>query len=244
MASLNISRNIAVRASPSLKKNLQLYKSQLLRLETKHEQLLQKRQDINSRAFLVLDENRSTSSRPSRHTVASPSRRIGGGNTRTKALEATVQVDRTPQLKENRAGKSKDTQSVIEQPEGYHSDVNSLVSTATSILIESVELRLAFLRDIVSKLSTLYDEAPKLRTPPELGYQRYEEWVGSNQRLLELNAQLYDIEKLKFELKRKQSMARKVKKNKGEDAEHAGGYKHTQYTHLMYTHVIMATVAF
>ncbi len=218
--SISLTRN-QVRGSPSLKKTIQLYKSQLLRLEAKHEQLLQKRQNINSRAFVVLDENQSASSRPPRYTVASPSRRMSGIN-KAKKFEASVQVERTSQLKENRAEKSKDMQSIVEQPEGYQSDVNSLISTATNILIESVELRLSFLRDIIFKLNTLYDESPKIPIPPELGFKRYEEWVGSNQRLLELNAQLYDIEKLKFELKRKKSMARKVKRKKGEGSDQAG----------------------
>ena len=216
-SSISLSKSAVRTTTPSLKKTIQLYKSQLLRLETKHEQLLQKRASVSSRGFVILDENKTASSRPARHTVASPSRR--GGAPIVKAIEASVQVEITSQLKGTKTEKSKLQRTLVEQTEGYHhSDVNSLISTATSIVIESVELRLGFLRDILLKLNTLYHEAPKLPTPPELGYQRYEEWVGSNQRLLELNAQLYDIERLKFELKQKKSAAQKVKKSKvGED---------------------------
>ena len=60
------------RTVPSLKKTIQLYKAQLHRLEAKHDQLLLKRADLNSRAFVVGDENRQANksdSRPARHTV-------------------------------------------------------------------------------------------------------------------------------------------------------------------------------
>ena len=57
---------------------------------------------------------------------------------------------------------------------------------------------------------TLLREYPKSSTPQELSYTRYEEWLETNQRLFELNSQLYDLEKLKFEIKQKQTLARKA----------------------------------
>ena len=220
------------RTAPSLKKTIQLYKAQLHRLEAKHDQLLLKRADLNSKAFVVVDENKQAEkkdSHPARHTVGTLERRSRAASPEIKVIEASASVERSlgPSAKS----------SLVEQPESYHPDVNSLISTATTILIESLELRLGFLRSVLSKLDVLYQEAPKLPTPPELGYQRYEEWVGSNQRLLELNAQLYEIERLKFELKKKQSLARKAKKKSKPFVEEGGlmGEGHT-HTHPPTTH--------
>ena len=101
--------------------------------------------------------------------------------------------------------------SLIEESVMAHSsDVTSLVSTATNILIESMQLRLSYVQEVLNKLTLIQQENPKLPTPPELLFSRYEEWVQRNQRLIELNSQLYDLEKLKFELKEKRSKVQAV----------------------------------
>ena len=96
--------------------------------------------------------------------------------------------------------------SLIEETVLAHSsDITSLVSTATNILIESMQLRLSYVQEVLNKLTSIWQENSKLPAPPELLFSRYEEWVQRNQRLIELNSQLYDLEKLKFELKEKRS---------------------------------------
>lgn len=216
---------------PSLKKTMQLYKSVRHRLETKLEQLLTKREDLSSRAFVVLEESSSSHRHDVEVSVKEPQDSVRGTST-VPAIEVLVASEQegdragqrmSLQLKENSPeisnGKLLSPGGLVEQTETYHSDVMSLVSTATNILIESIQLRLNFIREALEKLDVLHRENPKLRTPPELAFLRYEEWLASNQRLFELNAQLYDIEKLKFELKHKQVMAKKVLKRskKGED---------------------------
>ena len=64
------------------------------------------------------------------------------------------------------------------------------------------------MQEALSKLSTLVKDCPKGVVPPELGFPRYEEWLETNQRLFELNSQLYDLEKLKFEIRHKKRQAR------------------------------------
>ena len=96
--------------------------------------------------------------------------------------------------------------SLIEETVLAHSsDITSLVNTATNILIESMQLRLSYVQEVLNKLTSIWQENSKLPAPPELLFSRYEEWVQRNQRLIELNSQLYDLEKLKFELKEKRS---------------------------------------
>ena len=46
--------------------------------------------------------------------------------------------------------------------------------------------------------------------PRDLRFSRYEEWLETNQRLFEMQSQLYDLEKLKFELKQKHVLARRA----------------------------------
>ena len=107
--------------------------------------------------------------------------------------------------------------SLIEESVMAHSsDVTSLVSTATNILIESMQLRLSYVQEVLNKLTSLQQENPKLPTPPELLFSRYEEWVQRNQRLIELNSQLYDLEKLKFELKEKRSKVHDIAARRGQ----------------------------
>ena len=86
--------------------------------------------------------------------------------------------------------------------------VSSLVSTATDVLLEILEMKLSFVQEALHKLSTLVKDNPKSLVPPELGFSRYEEWLETNQRLFELNSQLYDLEKLKFEIQHKKRQAR------------------------------------
>ena len=221
--------------NPSLKKTIQNYKSLQHRLETKLEQLLTKREDLNSRAFIVLEESSSSQ----RETIPDDPQASKQDTHAVPAVEilAASQQDgerssqgKTLQLKENSPENSNvkllSPGGLVEQTETYHSDVTSLVSTATNILIESIKLRLSFIREALEKLNALHRENPKLRTPAELAFLRYEEWLASNQRLFELNAQLYDIERLKFELKHKQVMAKKVLKRtkKGEDKTLTGEF--------------------
>ena len=147
-------------APPSLKKSIQAYKTVAQRLETKLEQLRVKQDEVEGRAFVVLDENT-------------------------------------------------DQQNLEESPESYPTDVSSLLSTATNILIETTQLKLTFVQESLTKLRRIHQETPKHATPPELLFSRYEEWLATNQRLFELNSQLYDLEKLKFELRQKHSVARR-----------------------------------
>ena len=65
------------------------------------------------------------------------------------------------------------------------------------------------MQEALHKLSTLMKDSPRGVAPPELGFSRYEEWLETNQRLFELNSQLYDLEKLKFEIRHKKKQARR-----------------------------------
>ena len=130
--------------------------------------------------------------------------RVGVGHTDAPASAVSIAVPPNTDLacEANREGMP----SLVEEGVMAHSsDVTSLVSTATKILIESMQLRLSYVQEVLSKLTAIQQENPKLPTPPELLFSRYEEWVGRNQRLIELNLQLYDLEKLKFELVEKRS---------------------------------------
>ena len=98
----------------------------------------------------------------------------------------------------------------LEEQDAYQTDVSSLVVTATDILIEILELKLTYVQEALRKLSALAHENRKIATPPELSFSHYEEWVDSNQRLFELNSQLYDLEKLKFEIRQRQIQARQA----------------------------------
>ena len=69
---------------------------------------------------------------------------------------------------------------------------------------------MAYVQEALKKLMALVRENRKIPTPPELMFSRYEDWVDSNQRLFELNSQLYDLEKLKFDIRQKQIQARKA----------------------------------
>lgn len=146
-------------APPSLKRNIQSFKSTAQKLQVKLEQLRLKKEDIRSRAFTLVEEPREEDRR-------------------------------------------------LEEQETYESDVSALVVTVTDTLIEILELKLEYVQEVLKKLMVLLRENRKIPTPPELMFSRYEDWVGSNQRLFELNSQLYDLEKLKFDIRKRQIQAR------------------------------------
>ena len=148
-------------APPSLKRNIQSFKSTAQKLQMKLEQLRLKKEDVRSTAFTVVE---------------------GSGEEDGK----------------------------LEEQETYQSDVSALVVTVTDTLIEILELKLAYVQEALKKLMALVRENRKIPTPPELMFSRYEDWVDSNQRLFELNSQLYDLEKLKFDIRQKQIQARKA----------------------------------
>ena len=131
-----------------------------------------------------------------------PARAAGPGEL-AKSLNPALVRERMPSLIE---------ESVL----AHSSDVTSLVSAATNILIESMQLRLSYVQEVLNKLMSIQQENPKLPTPPELLFSRYEEWVQRNQRVIELNSQLYDLEKLKFELKEKRSKVKSSGAPKGQ----------------------------
>ena len=186
----------------SLKKTIQAYKALSHRLKTKLEQLLQKREDLSSRAFVMVHEvpcgqqsvevDKATPTSVQSSNVASTT----PTNSQSAGLEiggATPALRTTPNTR-------------MEVAEDYHiGDVSSLASAVTNILIESMEIRLSYVMEAIQYLTTLYNDNPKQRTPAHLMLSRYEEWVDTNQRLFELNSRLYDLEKMKFDLQRQES---------------------------------------
>ena len=87
------------------------------------------------------------------------------------------------------------------------------MSTATDIIINALQIKLAYVRDMLESLSPLVKENPRQATPAELSFSRYEEWLESNQQLFEFNSQLYELENVKFDLKRKQQRVLNVPGN-------------------------------
>ena len=146
-------------APPSLKRNIQSFKTTAQKLQVKLDQLRLKKEDIRSSVFTLVEESREEDGR-------------------------------------------------LEEQETYQSDVSALVVTVTDTLIEILELKLEYVQGVLKKLMVLVRENRKIPTPPELMFSRYEDWVGSNQRLFELNSQLYDLEKLKFDIRKRQIQAR------------------------------------
>ena len=146
-------------APPSLKRNIQSFKTTAQKLQVKLDQLRLKKEDIRSSVFTLVEESREEDGK-------------------------------------------------LEEQETYQSDVSALVVTVTDTLIEILELKLEYVQGVLKKLMVLVRENRKIPTPPELMFSRYEDWVGSNQRLFELNSQLYDLEKLKFDIRKRQIQAR------------------------------------
>lgn len=181
-------------ASVSLKKTIQSYKAVAQQLEAKLDQLTQKKNEIESRGFVVLDEMSVEVKSTTKQTDLVEESRLA----RHTTTAVPLQQKNTPML-------------LVEDPETqYTSKVSSLVATATNILIESVTLRLSFVQEAIKNLTALYHENQKQMTPPELMFSRYEVWAQTNQKLFELNTQLYDLEKLKFDLKEKKRLAKKA----------------------------------
>lgn len=178
-------------AQTSLKKSIQTYKAISSRLKSKLEQLEQKRNELTGNAFIVVNKSAGGEDTPTPHPhydrevleleLETPSS--------SEIQPAPIQPSPRPRFKES----------------DYHnSDLSTLASTVTDILIESVEIRLSYVTETITFLTNLYHENPKQRTPPEFMFARYEEWVQTNQRLFELNSRLYDLEKVKFDLQRRE----------------------------------------
>lgn len=282
-------------ASVSLKKTLQQYKSLAQSLESKIQQLYIKREEIESRAFVVIDEMPRAAAPPQPRAISPPAAAtprqtqgnvdevlsslsqtivpLGADDKRVRhsrskspssppllsfmATVDAIDVEKdssavvvarrdggelddafvisgnsvgapvfssslnqsavTNRLKGDKRGGERIQSLVEERVMAHSSDITSLVSTATNILIESMQLRLTYVQEVINKLTAIQKENHKLPTPPELLFSRYEEWVQRNQRLIELNVQLYDLEKLKFELKEKRSKVQRLpRKQEGE----------------------------
>ena len=99
--------------------------------------------------------------------------------------------------------------------------VGSLVATATDILIKALQIKLAYVNDMLARLSPLVSDNPRQTTPPELSFSRYEEWLESNQQLFEFNSQLYELERVKFEMKQKQERVKQTRDGES-DADTVG----------------------
>ena len=216
----------------SLKKTLQSYKTLAKRLENKLEQLSLKKRELESKA----EESESTVRELGlQQTTLSP-RLLKQASATVTHLSIQVDIEggeTTPIITHpssppsHQAVDNADMQpSLRTKPEEtnlYHNDMTSLVATATSILLESVELRLSYVMERIQQLTILYQENPKQRTPPELMFYRYKEWVHTNQRLFELNSQLFDLEKIKFDVQRKKDLAKQpTKKFYREEVDFAG----------------------
>lgn len=199
----------------SLKKTIQGYKGLSQRLKTKLDQLMQKREELDSKAFVVVEEIPVAPSHVGNIQTAPLPKDDSGNSPAHHPLHAPLlSTSSSPgqHEEEETPPSSPDIQAVPSPPQSrltlasdyHHSDSSSLASTATNILIESVEIRLNYVTETINYLTTLYQENPKAKVPPELMLSRYEEWVQTNQRLFELNSRLYDLEKLKFDLQKRE----------------------------------------
>ena len=88
--------------------------------------------------------------------------------------------------------------------------MGSLVSTATDITTKALQIKLSYIHNKLEELAQLVTENPRQATPPELSFVRYEEWLETNQQLFEYNCQLFDLERVKFEVKKKQEAVRQA----------------------------------
>lgn len=107
--------------------------------------------------------------------------------------------------------------------------VGSLVATATDVLIKALQIKLAYINDVLERLSLLISDNPRQAPPTELSFSHYEEWLESNQQLFEFNSQLYELERVKFELKQKQERVKQTKESES-DAETVVGKFHSTLT--------------
>ena len=88
--------------------------------------------------------------------------------------------------------------------------MDSLVSTATNIVMKILQIKLTYIRNTLQELSVVQAENPRSATPPELSYAYYEEWLETNQQLFELNSQLFELERVKFDFRKRQEEVRKA----------------------------------
>ena len=154
---------------------------------------MKKKGTLEDRAFVVLDEKSVELSDVSQHDDEDGPRRIPGYLSIQGGEESTVIQERLGQGREY-----------------FHNDDTALVSQATGILMESIKIRLSYIDEAIGQLTILFRENPKMKVPLELTMARYDEWVRTNQRLFELNSQLYDLEKRKFTTGRKKVAARRA----------------------------------
>ena len=73
-------------------------------------------------------------------------------------------------------------------------------SRATQILIEILNLKLQFIDEKMSILEVLVIEDSHQNTPMELEISRFEDWVDTNQQFYDLDTQLFDTQKSKFDI--------------------------------------------
>ena len=73
-------------------------------------------------------------------------------------------------------------------------------SRATQILIDILNLKLQFIDEKMSILEVLVIEDSRQNTPMELEISRFEDWVDTNQQFYDLDTQLFDTQKSKFDI--------------------------------------------
>lgn len=196
----------------SLKKTIHAYKSISQKLKTKLNQLTQRKDELGSKAFIMVDEIAPGLGLAA--TAGSPDATTP--TTRPPAGSPPLLTPSSPDIQPSPAVK-------LEGNDYHHSTLSSLASTVTNICIESTEIRLAYVNEALNYLGSLYHDNPKQRTPPELMLSRYNEWVQTNQRLFELNSRLYDLEKIKFDIQRREREAAVQQSNQGrEEFDHTG----------------------
>lgn len=83
---------------------------------------------------------------------------------------------------------------------------NTSITNATQIHFEITDLKLKYVKERIVRLGELCSENPKSPTPDELSYDRYFDFVERNQRIVQLSLRLYDLEKLKYDLKQRNSI--------------------------------------
>lgn len=77
------------------------------------------------------------------------------------------------------------------------------ITNATQIHSEIADLKLRYVEARIERLAALCSENPKTPTPDDLSFDRYTDFVERNQRIVQLSVRLYDLEKLKYDLKQR-----------------------------------------
>ena len=180
------------RGPTSLKKTMQAYKAHCHKLNLKLDQLLKKKRDLEDSAYVLVDHNSIKMSDVSTENASD----------QTTPVPSPAKGASSPIMPTGG--------NVVEEGGYYHGEDISLVSKANDILIQSIELRLSYVEEAICHLRILYHDNPRMKVPPELNITRYEEWVKTNQRLFELNSQLYDLEKLKYDRNHKDILAKQT----------------------------------